>query len=251
MSKNIMIPTSRDPFVVVVNGKKYSYKAGQIYSVPDEVAAVIESHIEMQPKPTLFGNTEVEKETKKNYAITDALSRNDLTVIPWREYRYEDIYEVYYDDAGNIEYEEVVNGDSFFGLVFEGSYKPKANIVVPPTIGFIPRLANSSEKTKIDNIWIPSTVTVIKSAAFEACYGTIKIPTSVKHIEKDAFYDGIGEAGMFKVIDLTDFVTEPFPSIDSGSTLDGETVIKVARGRKEELANMTGWSEGADNIVEV
>lgn len=47
--KTITIPTCRDPFVVIVNHKEYSYKAGETVEVPDEVAEVIQAHIDAQP----------------------------------------------------------------------------------------------------------------------------------------------------------------------------------------------------------
>lgn len=44
MSKTVSIPTCMDPFIVMVNGVKYSFPAGQTVDVPDEVALVIERH---------------------------------------------------------------------------------------------------------------------------------------------------------------------------------------------------------------
>lgn len=46
MSKFVTIPTYENPFVVYVNGKKYSYEAGAHVLVPDEVAFVIETNHE-------------------------------------------------------------------------------------------------------------------------------------------------------------------------------------------------------------
>lgn len=49
--KKVMIPTSMDPFVVEVNGRKYEYPAGTEQEVPEEVAAVIENIEQMTPRP--------------------------------------------------------------------------------------------------------------------------------------------------------------------------------------------------------
>ncbi len=49
--KTVTIPTCANPFVVIINGKKYTYPAGETVSVPDEVAEVIERHEEAHPKP--------------------------------------------------------------------------------------------------------------------------------------------------------------------------------------------------------
>ena len=49
--KTVTIPTCANPFVVFVNGIKYTYPAGATVEVPDDVAAVIEQHDEAHSKP--------------------------------------------------------------------------------------------------------------------------------------------------------------------------------------------------------
>ena len=49
--KTVTIPTCANPFVVIVNGIKYTYPAGATVSVPDDVAAVIEQHDEAHNNP--------------------------------------------------------------------------------------------------------------------------------------------------------------------------------------------------------
>ena len=51
--KKVTIPTCANPFVVIVNGMKYTYPAGETVEVPDDVAAVIEQHHDAHnnPKP--------------------------------------------------------------------------------------------------------------------------------------------------------------------------------------------------------
>ena len=51
MGKVVTIPKDRNPFVVIVNGVKYSYPAGATTEVPDEVADVIEKYVGAKPKP--------------------------------------------------------------------------------------------------------------------------------------------------------------------------------------------------------
>ena len=54
MSKTIKIPTSMNPFVVIVNGVKHEYPAGETVEVPDHIAAIIEQHEKGSfPKPAL------------------------------------------------------------------------------------------------------------------------------------------------------------------------------------------------------
>ena len=49
--KKVTIPTCANPFVVIVNGMKYTYPAGETVEVPDDVAAVIEQHDEAHNNP--------------------------------------------------------------------------------------------------------------------------------------------------------------------------------------------------------
>ena len=49
--KTVTIPTCANPFVVIINGRKYTYPAGETVEVPDEVAEVIERHEEAKPQP--------------------------------------------------------------------------------------------------------------------------------------------------------------------------------------------------------
>lgn len=55
--KKVTIPTCANPFVVIVNGIKYTYPAGETVEVPDDVAAVIEQHHDAhnnpQPEPVV------------------------------------------------------------------------------------------------------------------------------------------------------------------------------------------------------
>ncbi len=46
MSKKVKIPDCMSPFEVMVNGVKRVYPPGEIVSVPDEVAVIIEQHLE-------------------------------------------------------------------------------------------------------------------------------------------------------------------------------------------------------------
>ncbi len=47
--KTIQIPTTSNPFIVNINNHAYSYAAGEIVEVPDDVAEVIECHMDAQP----------------------------------------------------------------------------------------------------------------------------------------------------------------------------------------------------------
>ena len=51
MSKVVTIPTCMNPFLVEINGKRYEYPAGTEQEVPDEVAFIIEQHINLHTIP--------------------------------------------------------------------------------------------------------------------------------------------------------------------------------------------------------
>lgn len=54
MSRKIKIPTSMSPFVVMVNGVKYEYPAGETVEVPDHIADIIRRYEEGTcPKPAV------------------------------------------------------------------------------------------------------------------------------------------------------------------------------------------------------
>ncbi len=63
MSKTVTIPNCKNPYVVIINNKKYIYTAGETVEVPDEVAEVIEAHITAQhtvpAKPNGGGRTSI------------------------------------------------------------------------------------------------------------------------------------------------------------------------------------------------
>lgn len=48
--KTVIIPNDYHPFVIEVNGVKYTYPEGSEQSVPDEVASAIEHYYKLQPK---------------------------------------------------------------------------------------------------------------------------------------------------------------------------------------------------------
>ncbi len=66
MSKVVTIPTCRNPYVVIVNNKVYSYTAGETIEVPDEVAEVINVHM---------GVHEVAKAPQGGGSLTDGATK--------------------------------------------------------------------------------------------------------------------------------------------------------------------------------
>ena len=52
--KTIQIPTSSNPLIVTINNHVYSYNAGELVEVPDDVAAAIEDALALMPKPKRY-----------------------------------------------------------------------------------------------------------------------------------------------------------------------------------------------------
>ena len=51
MSQTVTIPSCMNPFEVTINNHTYSFKSGESVELPDEVAEVINHHVDSVPKP--------------------------------------------------------------------------------------------------------------------------------------------------------------------------------------------------------
>ena len=122
-------------------------------------------------------------------------------------------------------------------------------VVIPNSVTRIGFYAFSG-CSRLTSVTIGNGVTRIVNYAFASCPAlkSITIPNSVEKIEYGAF-----QGSQITIIDLTAFTTESFPTIDANVfELGIGDVIKVVKGRKNELANLsTNWSAYADYIVEV
>ena len=121
-------------------------------------------------------------------------------------------------------------------------------VVIPNSVTSIGSSA-FSDCTGLTSVTIENGVTSIGGYAFSNCSAlkSITIPNSVERIGYGAF-----QGSPVTIIDLTAFITEPFPTIDADVfELGVGDVIKVIKGRKSELASMTNWSAYVDYIVEV
>lgn len=92
MSKIVTIPTCMNPYVVIVNHKEYFFKAGETVEVPDEVAEVIESHMDAQhTAPQASGSSNGDSLTTiVDMTLTEAVISRDLDF--GKAYRYLEIY---------------------------------------------------------------------------------------------------------------------------------------------------------------
>ncbi len=97
----VTIPSFIDPFVVIVNGRKYSYKAGTTQTVPDGVAEVIHNIMANTPKedepdglvcPFSVGNVRsingVGPDENGNIDLTGADGIDGATYVPFIDSEY-------------------------------------------------------------------------------------------------------------------------------------------------------------------
>ena len=95
--KTVKIPTCANPFVVIVNGIKYTYPAGATIEVPDDVAEVIEQHEEAKTEPAPVAppysggmNGDDILAAAKAYTDKKCEGAGDVKVIDMRNYVFSD-----------------------------------------------------------------------------------------------------------------------------------------------------------------
>lgn len=80
--KEVTIPNSMNPYEVTVNNNTYSYPAGEIAEVPDEVAEVIQHNIDSVPKPALSSGNKLSQLATRTIAEVTADDLVGVTSIP-------------------------------------------------------------------------------------------------------------------------------------------------------------------------
>lgn len=154
-----------------------------------------------------------------------------------------------FQNCGNLKEIIFGNGLKYIGDSAFASCTGLTTITIPDSVTDIDMSAFVS-CTELTSITIGSGVTHIGVNAFAGCYAlkNITIPNNVTNIDGYAFEDC-----QIKILDLTAFTTESFPTIEAslGIITSDSFQIRVIKGRKSELAAMTNWSIYADYIVEV
>lgn len=162
MSKFVTIPTYENPFVVYVNGKKYSYEAGANVLVPDEVAFVIETHYENHvEKEQAREDSNIEADPDVHAKYFNVTDDGVASLKP--EYR------------GATDKATYVNDISDMGVGVAGSKNaelPK-HLIVPEIVDEKAvcslALAMFRKNLAVVNVTLPSTITEISERCFDGC----------------------------------------------------------------------------------
>ena len=129
--KKVTIPTCANPFVVIVNGMKYTYPAGETVEVPDDVAAVIEQHHDAHNNP--------QPEPATPPYSSGAKSWNDLEDKP------------FYDETVTIEWDGDSTGKAVIDLGNDARCVKVSELTPEPTelIGGIVRAESAGNSTSV------------------------------------------------------------------------------------------------------
>ena len=108
MATTITIPVGRgDPVFVTLNGKKYTYRAGETVSVPDEVAALFESN---DNQAVIYG-----RRATAPLTATERLA-GETNAVP-----------VSVDDNGNL----YISNDDIAGAALDAIYVEGHKLIIP------------------------------------------------------------------------------------------------------------------------
>jgi hypothetical protein len=168
MSREVTIPKCRNPFVVIINGIKYTYQSGETVELPDEVAEVIEFHVNSKPRPDPNAG-----KSDSIVFVPFEITENGTCTSPEGE-AYSPIIVNVKESGGD----DTIPADKYF----EGGY---AEVVLPNAtkIGKY----KFQQDTTLTSIETPNA-TVIDSYAFKYCekLTSISFPKVVR-IENEAF----------------------------------------------------------------
>lgn len=212
--KTIQIPTTSNPFIVMINHDVYTYKAGTTVDVPDDVAAVIEDSLELEPKPKVLKRR-----------IGSLIDRS--------------ITEVTEEDWSGV---TNVRENAFYGC------KNLLSVTIPDSVVDVEYHAFANCSNLISVAFGDGVTTVAPS--FGKCNSLINITIgrSVKNIIANSFG---GLTPEINSVTYTFKSTEP-PSIGADSLHLPQYIKKilVPKGCVEAYKSDSGWAEYVNLIVE-
>jgi hypothetical protein len=231
MSREVTIPKCRNPFVVIINGIKYTYQSGETVELPDEVAEVIEFHVNSKPRPDPNAG-----KSDSIVFVPFEITENGTYTSPEGE-AYSPIIVNVKESGGD----ETFPADKYF----EGGHAE----VVLPNATKIKQYAFYQDKTLI-SVDMPN-VTEIGKEAFNYCDNLTTVDLSkVKSVGEKCFYscqkleitsleslETVGKYGFNACLKLT---SGDFPNLKSAA----DSAFASCRGLKK-LTLPAGVSLGA------
>ena len=275
--KKVTIPTCANPFVVIVNGMKYTYPAGETVEVPDDVAAVIEQHHDAHNNPKPEPATPPYSSGAKSWNDLEDKPFGDeiiscVDTLTWDGTPTDTFVDVmgakiYHVSDSTPSCEELIGGKFVFSCALNGEVAVSYDVELTAT-SVIQVSGNCIALLNGDKV--NAGIALEDGASFDVGYGVITLPKkgvyflyteegarpydsayisalkidgyiftkSVTHkIDKKYLPDGVGGT---KVIDLTKY------AFDSGATFNDAIVQLFAQGGGQiQLAtnNTTFWSD--------
>lgn len=160
MSKTITIPPCRNPFVVIVNGIRYEYESGKEIEVPDEVAEVIQFHVDSKPKA-------------KPIVPGDSDGAYDAGYAAGKQAEYDTFWDEYQQNGTRTSYEHAFMGPGWTDV----SYNPKYPIVAKNAYSMYSN-SRITEVLNIDTSGATSAVSIFYNTSAERI-GTVSFEATV------------------------------------------------------------------------
>ena len=186
MSQTVTIPSCMNPFEVTINNHTYSFKSGESVELPDEVAEVINHHVDSVPKPL-----EKEEEVPGGGSSIDIqplnVTENGTYTAP-EGTAYSPV-EVNVASSGG--------GENKLAQLVEDAENIQ---LTEADLQGVRKIRNHAFRscTGLTSVTIPNSVTSIGDSAFRYCTGltSVTIPNSVTSIGSYAFSECTGLTSM-------------------------------------------------------
>ena len=220
MSQTVTIPSCMNPFEVTINNHTYSFKSGESVELPDEVAEVINHHVDSVPKPL-----EKEEEVPGGGSSIDIqplnVTENGTYTAP-EGTAYSPV-EVNVASSGG--------GENKLAQLVEDAENIQ---LTEADLQGVRKIRNHAFRscTGLTSVTIPNSVTSIGSYAFSECTGltSMTIPDSVTKIDAYVF----NKCTSLVSITIPDSVTSMGTYVFAESAL---TSVTIGRGLATIPAN--------------
>lgn len=239
MARTITIPTCASPFYVIVNGVEYSYEAGDTVSVPDEVAEVIEHHVNSVPKEDPLAGVSLFKQLASG-SIVEVNTEDLEGVKSIRDYAFNYCYAL----TGRLELPDSITAIGKYA--FSSCVKLK-HVVVPDSVTSLGGWC-LSYLSEVESLKLPANITSLPEGA--VCHNLklsyLEIPEKVTSI---GGYQQCGANVGGATIAIRAKTPPTLASNHSWTTSNTKQII-VPKGTLSKYKSATNWSSLASLMKE-